>query len=931
MKDMLTSILATSQFSGELSKQEKRSLLDMDTLRNTLCNCDVTIQNAIKQTLKNAEQQMNKWFYEEKNIVALVHGRAWLLDQIVVLLWQHCINSSDDNTKAHQHASVPALFAIGGYGRKELHPRSDIDILVLSETYQSEKQFSSAIKKFIAMLWDVGLSAATSVRTIEHCSSLAEHDITILTSLMEARLLLGSTSLEKKLQASISPRVMWSGYHYLQAKYAEQKRRHIKYNQTSYNLEPDLKESPGGLRDIHTILWVLKRHYNHSGLIWLLESGFLFPEECTMLQRARNILWTIRWALHIISNRAEDRLLFDYQKTLASQMGFDDTEDSLAIEQFMKVYFRVVTDIGTLKDLLIQHFHDDILLADTKHDIIPVNDRFQLCNQYLETTAHDVFKQHPPAIFEAFVLITYTPSVLGIRASTIRALRASLNLIDDNFRQNKEVVSLFLKLLKAPYGLSSALRKMARYGILGRYLPEFARITGQMQYDLFHIYTVEAHTLLLIKFLRKFRYSSDKSDFPQAHEAYKTLAAPELLYIAALYHDIAKGRGGNHSELGAEDAKLFCQRHSISQKDTDLVIWLVRHHLKLSITAQRQDLSSDKTLLEFANFVGTVERLDYLYCLTVADINATNPKLWNNWRASLLDQLYCETKKILLHGNPSVTTEAGDISYIKAKAKLALSKKQLNMEKAIKWWDKLGNDYFMRYSTDEIVWHTEHFLKQKNERTPFVIARDLEGQYSGGTAIFICTQHTPEILASVTSKLDRLGFNIMDARVIISRHNFCMDTFIVLEADNSFIPADSLRIRETCYRLQQDLKKTTKFIQTLQRKTPRLLRYFSQPPKIQISQDQVNNRTIIEIFATDRPGLLATIIDTFSANKIQVQNAKILTQGERANDIFFVTNCKGECVTDKALLDKLTLTLAHRIIQHTEKDCYPSVRKQKNN
>ncbi len=931
MRNILTKQPKTDQFSDSLSAAEKASLLDMDTLQKALRANNKPVTELVKQTLKRAEQQMNEWFRQERSIIALVHGRSWLLDQLIVLLWRQCIDTCYKNSSIIQPSlPPPSLFATGGYGRKELHPHSDIDLLVLTENETDENFFAGAIKKFITWLWDIGLKVGTAVRTLAQSSSLAKNDISVLTSLMEARLLSGNIELYTQLQKSIAPSVMWSGHHYLQAKYAEQKKRHIKYNQTSYNLEPDIKESPGGLRDIHMILWVLQRHYNHSGLVHLVELGFLFPEECLMLQRARNILWTIRWALHTISGRAEDRLLFDYQKTLAAQMGFKDIHDSLAIEQFMQVYFRVVTDIATLKDVLIQHYHDDILLANTDRTIVAVNDRFQLCNQYLEITRHDVFKQHPPAIFEAFVIITYNSSILGARASTIRALRSNLELIDDNFRQNKEVISLFMKLLRAPYGLSSALRKMTRYGILGRYLPEFAHITGQMQYDLFHIYTVEAHTLLLIKFLRKFRYKSHKEYFPLAYEVHKALPAPELLYIAALYHDIAKGRGGNHSELGAEEARIFCQRHLLSQQDSDLVVWLVKYHLKLSATAQRKDLSDEQVLFKFARFVGCVDRLNYLYCLTVADINATNPKLWNNWRGSLLNQLYYASKKILLHGTHAVIEkDKKDISQIKAQAETALKQQGADTEKALRWWNKAGDSYLSRYSVDEIIWHTEHFLKQKNEQTPFVIVRNLPGQPPGGTAVFIYTPYTPETLAAVASKLERLGFNIMDAQVIISEHYFCMDTFIVLDADNSFISSDSSQIRQACYQLQQYLKKPMHFKQRLQRKTPRLLRYFSQPPQIKISQDTTRKQTEVQIFATDRPGLLAIIVDIFSTYKIRVQKAKILTLGERVEDIFLITTHKGGCVTDPELLNRLTAALTQSILRHAQKDCYPSISKKK--
>lgn len=898
-----------------LSSQEKQQLFQVDTLRNALTDKPEAMATTIKQVLKHATDLMNQWFTEGRTISALVHGRAWLIDQLISSLWQQCLNTQ-------KKENTLSLFATGGYGRGELHPCSDIDLLILSENELPEAAVT-AVEHFITLLWDTGLKIGTSVRSLADCSSLAAKDITILTSLMEARLLSGNSQLQKKLAESISPAIMWSGDHYLQAKYAEQKQRHNKYNQTSYNLEPDIKEAPGGLRDIHLILWVTQRHYGSANLSRLVEIGFLLPEENQQLQNARNTLWRIRWALHTLSKRPEERLLFDHQKTIADYLGYQDNSDSLAIEQFMQTYFRAVTDIATMKDLLIQHFHDDILPSRAADTIAPINPRFQLRNHYLEITSTDVFQQHPPAIFELFVLMTHNTSILGARASTVRALRANLHLIDTSFRNNPEVNRLFITLLRAPYGLSAALRKMVRYGILGRYLPEFAKITGQMQYDLFHTYTVEAHTLLLIKFLRRFRYTSHKNDFPLAYRANASLQAPELLYIAALYHDIAKGRGGNHSELGAIDAQKFCENHGINKKDTALIIWLVKYHLKLSITAQRQDLSDPDVLHKFSAFVGSIERLNYLYCLTVADINATNPKLWNNWRAALLNTLYTESHRILLNGEVPVPTKEQKLADQKQHALHVIQKQTADIEPVLSLWKSINPSYFLRYTPSEIAWHTAHLLNHKSTTTPLIIAKTLKNLHVEGTAIFIYAPHTPEGFSAVTLILERLNFNIMGAKVMVS-HGYCMDTFIILEADNTLIPENSPRIHKACQALRCSLINPSKIKRIHQRRTPRLLRYFRQQPKIRFSEDTPNQRTIVEIFATDRPGLLAVIVNTFAAYNIHVQTAKILTLGERVEDVFFVSTANGKPISDPDTLKKLNKALTEKLIAHAEKDCYPT-------
>ena len=912
-----TDILSSSLPVEHLSFQEKQQLFCTDTFTSHFLNQSDNIAKKTKQSLKQSEALMNQWLDEGRAIDALVHGRAWLLDQVTCCLWQHTVEKQHSSSAKN----TLALFAVGGYGRGELHPHSDIDLLILSEQPLKGKA-ASAVEHFITLLWDIGLRVGTSVRSLEDCSSLATKDITIFTSLMEARFLSGDRQLIKKLESRISPSTMWSSNHYLQAKYAEQKQRHRKYNQTSYNLEPDLKEAPGGLRDIHLILWITQRHYGKSNLGHLVKLGFLLPEENQQLQSARNFLWRVRWALHVLSKRPEERLLFDHQKTLSNYFGYKDNEDSLAIEQFMKSYFRAATHIATMKELLIQHFHDEIITTATYDNITPINTRFQLRNHYIEITHPDVFKQTPSSIFEMFVLVTHNMSILGARSSTIRALRTNLHLIDASFRKKPEVTQLFIKLLKAPYGLSAALRKMARYGILGRYLPEFAKITGQMQYDLFHTYTVEAHTLLLIKFLRRFRYTSHKNVFPLAYKANASLPSHELLYIAALYHDIAKGRGGDHSELGAIDAEAFCKNHNINRHDTDLVLWLVKHHLKLSITAQRQDLSDSAILHKFAAFVGSIERLNYLYCLTVADINATNPKLWNNWRATLLNTLYTESHRILLSGECPVPTKQQRYAFQKQNALDYLSTKQINTYKIAALWQKIDHGYFLRYTPEEIAWHTEHLLNHKNDEEPLVIAKTVQNLHPGGTAIFIYAPHTTTIFASVTLILERLNFNIMDAKVMTS-HQHCMDTFIVLEADNTTIPEGSPRIRKVCQTLKRGLIDPLKIKRTHQRRTPRLLRYFRQQPKIRFSEDAKNQRTIMEVFAIDRPGLLAVIVDTLSTYNIHVQNAKILTLGERVEDVFFISTSDGQSISDSDILEQLHDALTKRLITHTEKDCYP--------
>lgn len=475
---------------------------------------------------------------------------------------------------------------------------------------------------------------------MDECVTEARADLTVITNLMESRTIAGPERLRQRMLAVTSTREMWPSKEFFLAKRAEQKNRHHKYFDTEYNLEPNVKGSPGGLRDIQTILWVARRQYGTLNLHALADEGFLLESENALLASSQEFLWKVRYALHMLAGRSEDRLLFDYQTSIARLLGYEDTDAKLAIERFMQKYYRVVMSIAQLSDLIIQHFEEVILADDDGTVTETINSRFQLHDGYIEATHPNVFKRTPFAMIEIFVLMAQRPEIKGVRADTIRLLREHLYLINDDFRNDIRNTSLFIELFKCEIGIHRNLRRMNRYGILGLYLPEFGHIVGQMQHDLFHIYTVDAHTLNLIKHLRKLQYTQVSEKFPLASKLMARLPKPELIYLAGLYHDIGKGRGGDHSELGAIDAEAFGTRHHLPQWDTQLIVWLVQNHLVMSTTAQRKDLSDPQVIHDFAQFVGDEVHLDYLYVLTIADINATNPTLWNSWRASLLRQLY---------------------------------------------------------------------------------------------------------------------------------------------------------------------------------------------------------------------------------------------------------------------------------------------------
>jgi [protein-PII] uridylyltransferase len=571
-----------------------------------------------------------------------VRDRARLVDALLKTAWSMHVG---------EHVRDVALIAVGGYGRGELNLCSDIDIMILLPKSESAP-WQGSLEKFLTFMWDIGLEVGHSVRTIDDCQRESAADVSVATTMIEARLLQGPELLFEAMRRALAPERVWPTRDFFEAKVAEQTARHHRYYDTAYNLEPNVKSSPGGLRDIQTIGWVAKRHFGAESLDELVDHGFLTRSELRKLKTAQSFLWKVRFALHVLTARREDRLLFDHQIRLAKMFGYEDATYTLAVEQFMQRYYRTAMDVSLLNEMLLQLFREAI--SDSNVPPVPVNARFQIRNDFLEVTGDDVFDRYPSAMLELFVMIEQnSEKIRGVRASTIRQLTRHLWLIDEEFRQHPRNHRLFFEILSAPVGVTHELRRMNLYGVLGRYIPAFGRIVGRMQYDLFHAYTVDAHTLFVVSNLRRFAMPKYDHEFPALSRIMQSLPKQELAYLAAIFHDIAKGRGGDHSELGSVDAEAFCLEQGLSRYDARLVAWLVRNHLVLSVTSQKKDISDPKVVNEFARHVGDQTHLDYLYVLTVADVRGTNPKLWNNWKSSLFAEFYERTRQALRRGHES--------------------------------------------------------------------------------------------------------------------------------------------------------------------------------------------------------------------------------------------------------------------------------------
>lgn len=832
------------------------------------------------------------------DIDALIHGHVAQVDALLELIWEQHGFGGD---------TALCLAAVGGYGRGELHPASDIDILILGEP-EAEAENAETISEFLTFLWDAGLEVGHSVRSIADCRREAENDITIATTLFEARLLAGDEAMYARFRDAMQPEQLWDSRAFYTAKLAEQHARHQRFGETAYRLEPNVKEGPGGLRDIQTIGWVSKRQFAAEKLRELVDHGFLREAEFRDLIEGQRFLWKVRFVLHMLTGRREDRLLFDLQRALASTFGFTDQHQNLGVEQFMQRYFRTICELQRLNELLLQHFNEAILEDPASlHEAKRIHQRFQVRGGYLELVHDQVFMIYPPALLEAFHLIQTHPEILGIRASTIRLIRAHLHLIDGQFRRNPVCRELFMKILRAPKGITTELRRMNRFGVLGAYIPAFGRIIGRMQYDLFHAFTVDEHTLNVVRNARRLFIPHFHHELPLASDIAVRIERPERLVLAALFHDIAKGRGGDHSELGALDALHFCQHHGLSDEDSALVSWLVRSHLLMSLTAQRRDISDPDVVLDFAREVRTQERLDLLYLLTTADIRGTNPALWNSWKDSLLQTLYHATVAVLERGldtPPDIDEQIGEAS---SEAMRLLVRRGLDEETVEAIWSEFEVEYFVRHSADEIAWHTYALAGIRDSDLPLVLVRHETPR--GSTEIFVYAEDCPTLFARIANTLTQLGLDIVDARVITTHGGHTLDTFMVLEGMGQTVEP-GFRVDEIRSALRERLLDPRFDHHPVTRNLPRRLKHFDVDTQVRFSPGTNGNSTRMNVRALDRPGLLSTIGCVFADEGINVRTARISTAGERADDQFLLLNADGASLTPEQ-----EQTLRERLIE----------------
>ncbi len=829
----------------------------------------------LRQQLKTQQQALEAEFFQHKNPAQLFKKLTQLVDKTLKEAWLQ------PNIHAGCRSDVN-LIAVGGYGRRELFPYSDIDLLILlpAETpHEIQAVQNQAIEAFIGLLWDIGLNVGHSVRTLQECVNEATSDVTVQTNLLESRLLAGSKGNYQQFVESTTSIMQPAAFY--AAKFKEQDNRHAKFNDTAYNLEPNIKESPGGLRDLHMILWLANSQNLGGNWQGLAKNKLISPTELQQIKRHERNLQTLRIRLHYLAKRREDRLLFDFQNELATNLGLENNVSKRASEQLMQSYYRSAKYIILINEILLKTL--ETTLSKNKPTITPINARFCAENGLLSTKTAQLLQKQPSAILESFLLLQQHAELKGMSANLLRELQRVKKLVNKDFRASAENKSLFLSILLQTNGVNHALRRMNDYGILGQYIPAFGKIIGQMQHDLFHVYTVDEHILNVLANLRRFAKPELKHEFPLCSQLFEAFHKPHLLYLAALFHDIAKGRGGDHSTLGTKDAKRFCKLHNLPKEDGHLVAWLVEAHLKMSSTAQKTDLSDPNIIEQFAKFVKTENRLIALYLLTVADIRGTSPAVWNAWKARLLESLFYATKRVLNDEKFSVQ-QAIEIRQQEATEKLTKYGLQPQSYEAL--WDKLGPSYFVRYETDEIAWQSRLLTPHVNAPEPIVRAR--LSPSGDGIQVMIYALDQDDLFARICNFFDRMAYNIVQAKIYTTIHGYALNNFIVLDQSGKSVSYSGL-LKFIEIELTQKIVTTAPVETPLEGRVSRQVKHMPYATQVNIYAASQGIYHTLEIIAGDRPGLLAKIAFTFLQLGIDLHNAKINTLGNRAEDSFLIS------------------------------------------
>lgn len=828
--------------------------------------------NAVRVSIKTQlKSQAHQWLtpFDQNTpasaVEAVLRKRCICVDEALVALWN-----------AIGMPQQYSLVAVGGYGRGELFPFSDVDVLILIDQEPDEVN-TEKLETFCGSGWDIGLEIGHSVRTPKQCVEEAGKDITVQTALVESRFLAGNSSNFRALNSTLQKLLEVKTF--FRKKTLELRQRHAKYQETPYSLEPNCKESPGGLRDLHVISWVCRAANLGNSWAEMAKKGLITPFEAAKLRNNERTLKKIRYQLHVTTGRREDRLVYDVQTQLAESLGYRPTAAKRSSEQLMQQYYLAAKAVMQLNTILLQNI--ELSIFGSNAEPVVIDDEFQETDSLLDIRDDEVFARNPSAMLRAFIVMQQNPRLKGMSARMLRQLWHSRVKINSDFRKNPVNKALFIEFFKQPQGIVHELRRMNETSVLGRYLPVFRKIVGQMQHDLFHVYTVDQHILTVVRNLRRFTMAEHAHEYPYCSQLMANFDDHWLLYVAALFHDVAKGRGGDHSVLGEVDARKFCKDHGLNQENTDLVAFLVKHHLTMSNTAQKKDLSDVEVLKEFAALVKTPRNLTALYLLTVADIRGTSPKVWNAWKGKLLEDLYRLTLKYLGGEAPN---RRQMLAEQQAEARRILRLYALSDDVQDKLWAQLDVSYFLRQGPSDIAWHTRHLYWRVDTEQPIVKAR--LSPIGEGLELLVYTRDEMDLFARICGYFDSKNLSILDAKIHTTSHGYALDSFLIQHDSHHEFYRETLSLLEA--ELQDRLIKRQPLEPPVFGRMSRQSRHFPVRPSVDLKPDEKGNQYLLTVSATDRTGLLYSITRLLAQYKVNVQTAKIMTLGERAEDTFLL-------------------------------------------
>ncbi|WP_395702423.1 [protein-PII] uridylyltransferase [Aquabacterium sp.] len=796
-----------------------------------------------------------------------------------------------------------ALVAVGGYGRGELFPYSDIDVLVLLPSGATTDALRAAVEGFITACWDIGLEIGSSVRTVDECVAEAQADVTVQTALLESRVIAGSKRpfvLFRRATAAVMDPAA-----FFRAKTLEMRQRHVKYEDTPYSLEPNCKESPGGLRDLQVVMWVARAAGLGRSWSELAANGLITPFEVKQLQRNEGTLKVIRARLHAVAGRREDRLVFDLQTAVAESFGYQATRAQRSSEVLMHRYYWAAKAVTQLNQILMLNIEERIAGSEAA-PMRAIDEHFLDRGGMLEVARDDLYVERPHTILETFLVFQQTPGIKGLSARTLRALYNARNVMDGRFRADPANRATFMEILRQPQGITHAFRLLNQTSVLGRYLWVFRRIVGRMQHDLFHVYTVDQHILMVLRNVRRFFIPEHAHEYPFCSQLASEWDKPEILYVAALFHDVAKGRGGDHSDLGAIEVRRFCRDHGIAREDAALIEFLVKNHLTMSTVAQKEDLSDADVIRAFALKAGNVRRLTALYLLTVADIRGTSPKVWNAWKGKLLEDLYRITLRALGGAKPNLDAET-EARKQEARQILALHSALPGTEGPL--WKTLELSYFARHDATEIAWHARALWRHIETTEPVVRTRP--SPVGDGLQVLVYSPDRPDLFARICGYFDGAGYSIQDAKIHTSRTGYALDTFQIVrpgyEGDQAGY-RDLISLIET--QLSQALASDNPLPEPSRGRVSRRVKSFPITPRVSLRPDERAQRWLLSVSASDRSGLLYAIARVLAQHHVNLQLAKVTTLGERVEDTFLIDGPslqqnKAQLQIESELLDAL--------------------------